>query len=281
MASEDAVAGGALVSLTTDFGLRDGYVAAMKAVILSRAASAQIVDITHDVDPQDVLEGAFALETAFRHFPAGSVHVAVIDPGVGTARNRLAIASGGTYFIGPDNGCLSASVPDEARGPRAAGDGYRPRAAKLPPEVMAVTIENDSLLRGPVSATFEGRDVFAPVAAYLANGGVLAELGPRVQSLIAFPAFRAPSTGHGLDGRVLHVDRFGNLITDIHGADVRPGSILIAGGRRLALAHTYAESTGLAAITGSSGLVEIAMPHGSATQVLGLAAGDHVRVTWP
>ena len=276
-----------VITLLTDFGLSDAYVGVMKGVILSRAPSASIVDLTHEVAPQAITQGAFLLETALRQaqdaawrfFPAASVHLAVVDPGVGTPRRRLALSAGGHYFVGPDNGVLSAALPASTRGSRRPGESYESRTVSLTAEVIAVAIENEALLLRPVSATFEARDAFAPAAAHLAAGGALADLGPRVHEAKALPAFRAPVLGEGLEGRVIHVDRFGNLITDILVGDLPSQPAFSVAGRRLRLAETYAAASGLAAIVGSSGFVEVALTMGSAAAVLGLGPGDRVKVT--
>jgi S-adenosylmethionine hydrolase len=251
----------------------------MKGVILSTAPHARVVDLTHDVPPQAIVRGAFLLETAWRFFAAGTVHVAVVDPGVGSSRRRVVFAVDGHFFIGPDNGVLSGGLPDSARGLRGLDEDYDARPVELPPGLSAVVVENEALFRRPVSATFEGRDVFAPVAAHLARGGPLDDLGRRITALQAFPAFRAPSRDGSLAGIVLHEDRFGNLITDIRAADLPHDAVFVAGGVRLRLSSTYAASTGLSAIVSSAGFVEIAMANGSASRVLGLAQGDTVRVT--
>lgn len=279
MASEDAVAGGpGIVTLLTDFGLSDAYAGVIKGVILSTAPDARIVDLTHDVPPHDVARGAFLLETAWGFLPSGTVHLAVVDPGVGSARRRVAFAAGGHLFVGPDNGVLSGGLAESSRGRRAAGEQFTAREIELPPDVTAVTIENDRLFRRAVSATFEGRDVFAPAAAHLARGGSLGDLGPRTDRLLAFPAFRAPRRDGGLAGVVVHVDRFGNLITDVRGEDLPSRPAFVVGGRRLGLAPTYAASSGLSAILSSAGFVEIAMANGNAARVLGVGPGDEVRV---
>jgi S-adenosylmethionine hydrolase len=268
-----------LITLTTDFGLSDAYVGAMKGVIATMCPAARVVDLTHDVEPQNVLTGAFLLETAWRYFPAGTVHVAVVDPGVGTARRRLAISADGHNFVGPDNGVLSAALADETRGTRAPGEVYERRTVRLPNSVTAVSIDNEVLMRPSLSATFEGRDVFAPAAAYLAGGGAIGELGPVVDAVEALPAFRAVATLAGIEGRILHVDRFGNLITDIRAADLPDAPVFRAGGRTIeGISHTYESSNGIAAIVGSSGFVELAQSRGQASQVLGLGQGDRVRV---
>jgi S-adenosylmethionine hydrolase len=280
MASENALASPRppIITLLTDFGLRDTYVGMMKGLILSAAPSVRIVDLTHEVAPQDVVGGAFLLETAWRYFPEGTVHVAVVDPGVGTARKRVAIASGGHIFIGPDNGVLSSSIPDAVRGQRPVGGAYEAKRVELPPKILAVSIENRARFRSPVSATFEGRDVFAPVAAHFANGGVLEDLGPRLPAIEAFPAFRAPKSAEGIDGLVIHVDRFGNLITDIRREDLPPGPSVTVDGRPVPLVLTYAEASGPNAIISSSDFLEIAVPNGNAARVLGAGPGSRVHV---
>lgn len=265
-----------IITLTTDFGLDDAYAGVMKGVIASGSPDATLIDLTHAVLAQDVLGGAFVFETALPYFPPGTIHVVVVDPGVGGTRRRLAIEVNGHIFIGPDNGCLSAALPDASRGYREAGARYEARIAALPVGATAVSIESASVVSNDVSATFEGRDVFAPAAAYIANGGALLELGPPVDSMLAFPALRAP-TDHGLlEGLVLHVDRFGNLITDIRGEDAGPAARFHALGRDLPFVRTYADAPGLCALVGSSGFVEVAMPNGSASLVLGAGLGDRV-----
>src|SRR6266550_4077550 len=187
-----------IITLITDFGLSDVYAGVMRGVLHARAPDAVVVDLTHEIAPQDVFAAAFALEIAWRHFPAGTVHVVVVDPGVGTGRRRLAIAAQGHLFVGPDNGCLSAALPEEARGLRRPGGAYDERPAVLPASIVATAVENLALLSvtGP-SMTFEGRDIFGPAAAFLASGGRPDALGPSINEAIAFPAFRAPPTAEG------------------------------------------------------------------------------------
>ncbi len=274
------MAASGIVTLLTDFGTADAYAGVLKAIILERFPGARLVDLTHAVAAQSVLAAAFLLETAWRYFAAGTVHLVVVDPGVGTSRRRLAMAAQGHFFVGPDNACLSAALPDAVRGARSAGEAYQPRTVRLPEGARAVSIEAQALLRLPVSATFEGRDAFAPAAAHLAGGGALEDLGPVVQDVEAFAAFQAPASAGRIDGRVLHVDRYGNLITDILPAALPANPVFRAGGRDIrGLKHTYGAATGLAAIVGSSGTVEIALVMGSAAAVLGLGPGDRVSVT--
>jgi len=268
-----------VIALLTDFGSSDPYAGVMKGVILGAAPAARIVDLTHEVPPQAVAQAAFLLETAWRYFPAGSVFLLVVDPGVGSSRRRLAIEAGGMTFVGPDNGCLSAALADELRGRRRPGDAYEARRVKLDASVTALAIENQALFRTPVSATFEGRDVFAPSAAFIANGGSIRELGPAVEEIEALPAFRAPVDNEPLAGAVIHVDTFGNVITDIRGEDLQSQNSFRIHGRTVPLVHTYADAGDamLVAIVGSSGFVEIAAPLSSAATVLNTAVGDAVE----
>ncbi|HEU4758499.1 MAG TPA: SAM-dependent chlorinase/fluorinase, partial [Dehalococcoidia bacterium] len=164
-----------LITLTTDFGLADAYVGEVKGVIHSIAPAATIVDISHEVPPQAIEEGAFVLAAAWRYFPVGTVHVAVVDPGVGTERAAIAVVTEQAVFVGPDNGVLSAALPEEAR--KRAGAG--PRRVALPRGTAAFLLTNERFQRQPVSATFHGRDIFAPAAAHIASGVRPEEMGPR------------------------------------------------------------------------------------------------------
>ena len=267
-----------LITLTTDFGLRDAYAGVMKGVILSRAPDATIIDLTHEIAPQDVLEAAFVFESAWRFFPAGTVHVVVVDPGVGTERRRIAVAAGGHLFIGPDNGCLSGVLPEEIRGRRGAEEAYMTKQVARPEEFTVHAIENDALFLPNISATFEGRDVFAPAAAYLAQGGAIDRVGLRIQSFAAFPAFRAPRTAAGVEGRVLRCDRFGNLITDIRAEDIADAVEAVIAGRSIPIVSTYAAGKNLGALVGSGGYLEVALPNGSAAAALGARAGERVFI---
>ncbi len=266
-----------IVALLTDFGLADPYVAAMKGVLLSLNPDAVVVDVTHQVRPQRVEQGAFLLEQVVPHFPPWTVFVAVVDPGVGSERRALALQTPRAFFVGPDNGLLSPALPEAVR--ERAGDG--PAPVPLPAGYGAVAIENERYFRHPVSATFHGRDIFAPAAAYLTLGTPLAALGPPLDSVLALPPFRARPLPDGtLLGRVLHVDRFGNLVTSVRQRDL-PGQRLeveVCGQRVPGLVRTYAEGEGLCALIGSAGYLEIALPMGSAACVLGADVGAEVRV---
>ncbi len=256
----------AIVTLTTDFGTRDPYAAQLKGVLLAGCEGVRVHDLTHEIAPRDVLEGALFLAAAAPAFPPGTVHLAVVDPGVGTKRRAIAATLGGQHVVCPDNGLLTLLAR------RAALDEVR-------------AIENASLRREPVSPTFHGRDLFAPAAAFLACGGALEGLGPPVADLVELPLPRPRAEGARLVGEVLHVDRFGNAITNLGRSEVEAiaGGRTVsveAGGRRLALARTYgdvAEGEPLALI-GSADLLEVAVREGNAATALGLGRGSEVVV---
>ena len=272
-ASDPAVSG--IITLTSDFGLADPYVAAMKGVMLGLNPRAVIVDLSHEVRPQRLLQAVFITQSAWPFFPPGGIHAVVVDPGAGTGRRALVIEAPGGRFLGPDNGVLSAALPDEAR--PAADDGPAPVA--LPAGVRAFAITNRRYLREPVSATFHGRDVFAPAAAHLSLGVPPEELGEPVETVLAFPLLRARRCADGsLQGQVVHIDRFGNVVTDVRAGDLRQGAFTVelAGQQVPGPVRTYAEATGLAAIVGSAGYLEIALPNGSAADALRVDIGDEV-----
>lgn len=268
-----------IITLTTDFGLQDPYVAAMKGAILSINPKATLVDVSHAVHPQAIEEGAFLLAAAWPYFPAGSIHLAVVDPGVGSQRRALALQTPSATFVGPDNGLLSAALLEEVRETAATTDEVA--LVKLPSGYCAVSLSNAAYLRQPVSSTFHGRDIFAPVAAHISLGVRLEELGPPVEEVLALPPWHARRQADGsLRGRVIHIDVFGNLVTDIRCQDLPPGELLIeVAGRRLAgISLTYQEGDELVAVVGSSGYLEIAVPGGNAAAVLGAGLGVHVLV---
>lgn len=266
-----------IITLITDFGLADAYVASMKGVILSLNAEALIVDVSHAVRPQRVEQGAFLLETACPHFPSDAIHLAVVDPGVGTARKAIALGTPKGRFVGPDNGLISAALPDHVRELAAEDGAWVP----LPQDVLAVALTDARYHRQPVSDTFHGRDIFAPAAAHLSLGLPLRELGERLDEVFALPPFRARRRRDGaLDGRILHVDTFGNLITDVRVDDLASRRLVAeVGGHRIAgLERSYAGGGGLRALVGSSGFLEIALTGGSAAAALGVDIGEPVVV---
>ena len=263
-----------IVTLTTDFGLADPYVAAMKGVLLSRAPGVAIVDVSHDVRPQRIEQAVFITQSAWPYFPSGAVHVAVVDPGVGGERLAVALVTPRGFFVGPDNGVLSSALPDDVRpdltGPTSLPDGCR-----------AFAIMNERVLRAPVSATFHGRDVFAPAAAHLALGLPAVELGAPLDAVVALPPLRArPEPDGSLRARVVHIDRFGNAVTDARAGDLPAAGLVVevCGQQIAGPVRTYADATGPAAIVGSAGYLEVALPGGSAAAALGIEIGDDALV---
>jgi len=257
------------ITLLSDFGLSDHYVAAMKGVILQIAPRATIVDITHQIEPQNILQAAFVLRQVFDCFAAGTVHVVVVDPGVGTARKIIAAKYSGQFLLAPDNGVASLVhrdfVLEELR-----------------------RVENAALFRKTVSATFHGRDIFAPVAGHIAKTGRLAQVGPPADrlTLLSLPAARIEPDGRIL-GQVIYIDRFGNAVTTIASRDVARAaqrretlSVRVAGRDVGPLRRTYQDVPAgePAALIGSSEMLEIALNQGSAAQRLGISVGDEVIV---
>lgn len=255
-----------IVTLLSDFGLSDGYVAAVKGVLLSRCPAARLVDVSHEIPAGDVAAGAFVLAQAARHFPAGAVHLAVVDPGVGSARRAVACQVGDAFFVAPDNGLLSRVLP-----PLSSG------------AVQAHSLEARDLWREPVSPVFHGRDVFAPVAAHLAGGGRLMDAGPPLdlESLVCLEWPRVEAAMEAVRGCVVHVDRFGNLVTNLDARSVRAeaGEVEIAQ-RFVPVLRTYSDAPpgALLALTGSEGLIEVACNGGDAAKLLGVQRND--VVTW-
>jgi S-adenosyl-L-methionine hydrolase (adenosine-forming) len=255
-----------LIALLTDFGLEDTYVGIMKGVIAGIAPTATVVDLTHGVPPQDVLAGAYALLSSYRHFPAGTVFCCVVDPEVGGDRAAVAVAAGGYAFVTPDNGMLAPILQEVA----ASG---------------AVKLDDPAYHYPGGSRTFHGRDVFAPAAAHLAAGVALERVGsaldPAALQRLEWP--EPTPTPDGFAATVLHVDRFGNLITSLPGSvlagerwQVRCGSVTIRGVSPTFAAVTVGEAL---AYVGSAGLLELAIRQGNAARSWGAARGDAVTVT--
>lgn len=274
---------GAVITLTTDFGTGDAYVASMKGVILSLNPKAVIVDISHSIEPQNVLQAAFILSTAYPHFPEGTIHLAVVDPGVGSRRKAIILKTPKAFFVAPDNGILSYVTGefDRAPGKRARHMPSIAELLKLPAVLEAVTITNPEYWYQPVSSTFHGRDIFAPVAAHLSLGVPLNKFGDRLSHVHTFTIPRPYRNARGeLVGRVLHIDNFGNLITNIRSSDVPAEKITIAMGKQhiKGISRFYAGTKGLAAIIGSSGYLEISLKDGNAAAFLGVKVGHEVRL---
>lgn len=266
-----------IITLTTDFGTSDTYVGIMKGVILSINPNAQIVDLTHAIPPQDIYEAAFSIYAAHSYFPKGTIHIIVVDPGVGSDRQAIVSRTDNAFFVCPDNGVLSyllQSVENEDEQP-----------------VDSVAIQNSGYYLPEVSNTFHGRDIFAPIAAHLSLGVSLEDIGPPVQTLVQLPIQVPELIGDTLTGQIVKIDRFGNAITNISETaiarlksastggistyEIRVGSVRLHRFNR-----AYAESgVGKSlAIIGSSGLLEIAINGGNAKEGLRIKWGDPVVV---
>ena len=273
-------AGSGIVTLTTDFGLADAYVAQVQAVLLDRYPAVRNVNVSHAVPPGDLEATLFLTECAWPYFPPGTVHVVVVDPAVGTERLLVAVEACGARLVGPDSGVLSSGLPPAMR--PASGIQRTP----LPGDLQAVAIEAAAVGAAQISATFHGRDLMAPAAAALAQGASLADLGRPVESLLVAALLATPIVDGRGTGRVLHIDHFGNLVTSFRSDEAGPAFLLEARGRQIAgpvatyrAAPTGAEVSQPVVVRGSSGYLEIAWPDGSAAEHLGLRRGDHVRVT--
>lgn len=258
----------AIITLTTDFGLKDWFVGSMKGVILGIAPSARLIDISHEIPPGDIHAGAFALAAAARFFPPGTVHVAVVDPGVGSSRAGVVVQAGASQFAGPDNGVLSLA------------------ASQAGPLKAVYRLENPRWFLPEVSQTFHGRDVFAPVAAHLSNGVPAIEMGSKLADYQRLAMPTPERTNTGWTGTVVYIDRFGNAITNLSNQlpiFEQPASVRVRAGRSseplpLSAAYSAAPKGGPLAILGSCGLLEIAVNGGRASDALGLAVGDPVVI---
>jgi S-adenosyl-L-methionine hydrolase (adenosine-forming) len=259
------------VTLTTDYGLSDGYAGMLHGVLAQHAPWVRVIDVTHQIPPGDVSRGAAVLAQAIRHFPP-AVHVAVVDPGVGTRRRAVALAAGERVFVGPDNGVLSWAAAE--------------------PEVRAYELTNEELWRKPVSATFHGRDIFTPVAAHIAAGRDVASVGGEIDpaGLVTLPPPTRTVRDGTAEGEVVTVDRFGNVQLSLTADDLKligaecGGALTVLLGRH-AVQVTYGETFGsvgpgeLVAYTDATGRVALAVNAGNAAQRLGLPPGAHVRLT--
>ena len=258
-----------IITLTTDYGTADHLVGAMKGVILNINPEVNIVDITHDVMPYDVLDGAMTLNEASRFYPNRTIHVVVVDPGVGTERRPLLVSAGTQYYIGPDNGVLSMVFEREK-------------------ESLTVRhITSDHYFLQPLSKTFHGRDVFAPVAAWLSKSMQTNAFGEEIEDYMRFNFPKPKANGNGVKGIVLRVDAFGNLLTNVTAEDVPAlaggdGTFTVRVGKAQIgkIAQTFAEGpTGEPiALLGSSGYLEVAVNKGNAARTLGVNRGAEVTV---
>ncbi len=256
-----------IITLTTDFGLRDPYVAEMKAVILDIRSDIRIVDISHEIERFNIAMGAYMLATACIYFPKNTVHVAVVDPGVGTERRAILIQTEKDYFIGPDNGVLALASQSQ-------------NIKKI------YSIENPQFMLQEVSRTFHGRDIFAPAAAHLADGTLPSDFGPEKSEMVT-PSFAQVShTDNALTGEVIHIDRFGNVVTNIRRDYLESLGIkgvisleLESTNLELELCRAYGEveKRKLLAIVGSHSFLEISINQGNAAEVLKAKVGDRIK----
>jgi len=259
-----------IVTLTTDFGINDHFVGTMKGVILNIAPDAHIIDINHSVQAFDVLDGALTIAQSYSYFPVGTIHVVVIDPGVGTARRPIIMSTEKQYFVAPDNGVLSLVYAREER-------------------VRVRHVTGEHYFLQPVSHTFHGRDIFAPVAGWLAKGVDSAKFGDEISDYVRFNAPKPKATdAKTLRGVILKVDRFGNLVTNFTPQDVPalfgstppPFKILIGKTEVSGLHSNYAEGepNEVFGILGSMGYLEIAANRAAAAQIVGVGKGSEVTI---
>jgi S-adenosylmethionine hydrolase len=264
-----------IITLTTDFGLADSYVGTMKGVIVSIAPEARLVDITHDISPQNTHQAAYIVQTFHDYFPAGTIHMVIVDPGVGSERRAIALGTPRAFFVAPDNGVLTYV--------------WREALAKWGPEACEVIeLAEPRFWRSHISSTFHGRDIFAPVVAHLASGAPLGALGPRLPRLTEADLEQpAPGRTGGLVGRIIHVDHFGNCITNIPPQHLEQAGlsdqivVRIIDQRIAGLRRTFSDVPvgALIALIGSNDHLELAVRNGSAAQTLGVSIGDTVRVS--
>ena len=253
-----------VITLTTDFGARDWFVGTMKGVIAGIAPNANVIDLTHELRPGDLRGGAFALAASCQFFPKGTIHLVVVDPGVGSDRRAIAVGTAKGIFVGPDNGVLSWALAKE--------------------RITAIhALENEAYFLQRVSRTFHGRDVFAPVAAHLSRGVPIRKLGPTLNDFVRLNWSEPRKQRGGIEGEVVYIDRFGNAITNLESSLVRGeggASCEVHAKRRwvcpLKPFYQAAESGAPATIVGSSGFLEVAVSGGSAEKTLGVRVGTRV-----
>ncbi|MGO9016479.1 MAG: S-adenosyl-l-methionine hydroxide adenosyltransferase family protein [Dissulfurispiraceae bacterium] len=253
-----------IITLTTDFGYKDPFVAEMKGVILSINPHAIIVDITHSIQPQDIEEAAYIIGSSFGYFPSGTIHIVVVDPGVGSRRKALILDNGGFYFVGPDNGVFSHILG-------------------LSQPVKGVYITEERYMRSNASPTFQGRDLFAPAGAWLSKGLPPGEFGPPAKDFGTFPVPRSEVTHGGISGQVIYVDSFGNAITNITGADLTSfaGHYVVEINNAIIQPVKYYAQAGeksLSCLVNSSGYLELFVNKGNAAEQYGIKKGDRVIV---
>ena len=269
------------IVLTTDFGAASPYAGVLHGVVLRINPSATIVDLTHQIQSQNIRQGSFILGTNYRFFPEGSIHVAVVDPGVGTDRQPLMLVTPTARFLAPDNGLLSYVLGDHLK--EAPPE---PGLVALPSDCAAYYLTNSRYWLSPVSHTFHGRDIFAPVAAHLSLGVSPVQLGEPAREIVWLPTPQPTRRGNNLTGEVLYADHFGNLVTNIPARELTDAPSLeveIKGRRINHLSRTFhdqepGQEGSLLALVGSHGYLEIAVPDGNASLILGAGTGEPVHV---
>ena len=273
-----------MLVFTTDFGLADSYAGVMKGVALGINPTLRLIDLTHQVAPQNVSQGAFVLGVSYRYFPADAIHVAVVDPGVGTTRRPILLQTPHGSFVAPDNGLLSRILSDYLTDRPAS-----PGTVEVPPLLRAFHLTNPDYWLHPVSSTFHGRDVFTPVAAHLSLGVAPESLGEPTTQLIWLPLPQARVTPEGIGGEIIYSDVYGNLISSIpatllEGREI--DEVRIRGRSIRRLSATFLDTAAsaaqpdLIALFGSHGYLEVAVPNGSAAALLSAGPGEPVTVTF-
>lgn len=261
-----------LITLLTDFGTRDAFVASMKGMILKTNPQAELLDITHEIGPQDIWEAAFTLQSAYAQFPKGTIHLAVVDPGVGSGRRPIIVVTESYYFVGPDNGLFSLVYRDAER-------------------IRVHHITAAHYFNQTASATFHGRDVFGPVAGWLTKGIPSGHFGEEITDYVKLNVPTAKRTDNAIDGHIVHIDRFGNLITNIgakelqallpEGGSSEAVTITVAGKTIKGVKKFYAEAAPgtPGAVVNSGGQLEIFLFRQNARTALGIKRGEAVKIT--
>jgi hypothetical protein len=254
-----------IITLVTDFGTNDGYVGAIKGVIKRINPQVEIVDITHDIEPFNILGAAFTLNNFYGYFPQNTIHLVVVDPGVGSKRQPLLIKTENFYFVGPDNGIFSFVLQNESIN-------------------EIINLSNDKYHLSKSSSTFHARDIFAPVAAYLSLGVVVKEFGAPAKECIKLVIPQPQSSKKGIVGEIIHIDNFGNLITNIDANSIKASRIMIEIKKkkinRISKSYFDIPEKKIGAVVGSSNLLEISINQGNASQILKANIGTPIRVNF-